>query len=66
MEKVKGKKLKKFIQSKNKLEGKKLEEQVAKLIGSLLKSVEYMHSNHICHRDIKPANLILCECIIMN
>jgi len=61
MEKINGKKLKKFIKSKNKKKGKELELYVAQLISSLLSSVKYMHKLNICHRDIKPDNLLICE-----
>ncbi|KAJ3076244.1 hypothetical protein HDU98_004857 [Podochytrium sp. JEL0797] len=38
--------------------GSFFEEDAAEIIYSVLKAVEYMHSQNIVHRDIKPENLI--------
>lgn len=39
--------------------GRFLEKDVRAVIHSILKTVDYMHSNHIAHRDLKPENLLL-------
>lgn len=32
---------------------------MARIIATLLESLEYLHKNSILHRDLKPENLIL-------
>ena len=41
--------------------GRYPESIVVKLIGSLLRSLHYLHSAGVVHRDIKPANLLVTE-----
>ncbi|CAK57049.1 unnamed protein product (macronuclear) [Paramecium tetraurelia] len=38
---------------------KQPEQTVARIIATLLESLEYLHKNSILHRDLKPENLIL-------
>lgn len=34
------------------------EEEIARMIGQIIKGLDYLHSNHIAHRDLKPQNML--------
>lgn len=49
------------IQEKIKKEGKFKEEEIKKILPSILEVIEYIHSNGVIHRDIKPSNLYITK-----
>ena len=58
MEYVSGETLKSYIEDKNRVID---QEHNQRIFISLLKGINYIHSNQFIHRDIKPANLFLLD-----